>query len=48
MAEGLYMIYDAFLSYNTKDCIAVETIALYLKDNAGSRKFGKMEGWEIR
>jgi len=33
------MMYDAFLSYNTKDRAAVEAIALYLKDKAGLKVF---------
>jgi len=39
------MMYDAFLSYNTKDRAAVEAIALYLKDKAGMKVF--FDRWEM-
>jgi hypothetical protein len=40
------MMYDAFLSYNTKDRAAVEAIALYLKEKAGMKLF--FDRWEKR
>jgi WD40 repeat protein len=39
------MMYDAFLSYNTKDRDAVEAIAFYLKDKAGLKVF--FDRWEM-
>jgi hypothetical protein len=39
------MMYDAFLSYNTKGRAAVEAIALYLKEKAGLKLF--FDQWEV-